>query len=65
MKSKLKLEEFTKYCESHPEERFWQALRNWSGFAKILVTNGLHVLPEERLSLMFDPVGTRDTFYDE
>ena len=24
------LEDFIKYCEAHPEERFWQALRNWS-----------------------------------
>jgi len=21
---------FNNYCEAHPEERFWQALRNWS-----------------------------------
>lgn len=24
---------FTNYCENHPEERFWQALCNWSGYA--------------------------------
>lgn len=23
---------FNAYCEAHPQERFWQALRNWSGF---------------------------------
>jgi len=23
---------FNLYCEAHPEERFWQALRNWSGY---------------------------------
>lgn len=22
---------FLAYCVEHPEERFWQALRNWSG----------------------------------
>ena len=25
------LELFTKYCQENPGERFWQALRNWSG----------------------------------
>jgi hypothetical protein len=24
------LADFVKYCETHPEERFWQCLRNWS-----------------------------------
>jgi hypothetical protein len=33
------LEEFTRYCEEHPQERFWQALRNWTGYSFILVTN--------------------------
>lgn len=30
MKSKLMLDSFTVYCAGHPEERFWQALRNWA-----------------------------------
>lgn len=25
------LADFIKYCEEHQYERFWQALRNWSG----------------------------------
>lgn len=29
------LEKFIKYCQLHPEERFWQALKNWSGAAYI------------------------------
>lgn len=29
------LKDFVKYCKEHPEERFWQALRNWSGHAFI------------------------------
>ena len=32
------LSSFIKYCEKHPEERFWQALRNWSGNAFIWAT---------------------------
>lgn len=30
-KSAKLLREFVKYCKEHPEERFWQALRNWAG----------------------------------
>lgn len=26
------LASFVAYCEQHQTERFWQALRNWSGF---------------------------------
>ena len=26
---------FKIYCEEHPEERFWQALRNWCGAVAI------------------------------
>jgi hypothetical protein len=29
------LDDFTDYCRENPEERFWQALRNWSGQAVI------------------------------
>jgi hypothetical protein len=35
------LTQFTNYCAEHPQERFWQALRNWSGYAFILGANGL------------------------
>jgi hypothetical protein len=27
-----KLVDFVDYCLNHPNERFWQALRNWSGY---------------------------------
>lgn len=29
------LSDFTYYCHTHPQERFWQALLNWSGFMYI------------------------------
>lgn len=29
--------DFVCYCVHHPDERFWQALRNWSGYDKINV----------------------------
>lgn len=31
------LVDFLGYCNTHPEERFWQALRNWSRAANWLV----------------------------
>jgi hypothetical protein len=33
------LASFVQYCEEHPHERFWQALRNWSEYAYIYVGN--------------------------
>jgi hypothetical protein len=33
------LSDFVNYCVTHPEQRFWQALRNWSGFNYIWVSN--------------------------
>ena len=32
------LESLTKYCLEHPDERFWQALQNWSEYAFIFGT---------------------------
>jgi len=53
MKSAKLLGEFTGYCLAHPEERFWQALRNWTGMARILA--------DEKSG----PRGVLDTFYWE
>jgi len=44
---------FIEYCDAHEDERFWQALRNWSEFDKIHASNN----GEEG--------GLRDTFYFE
>jgi hypothetical protein len=46
------LASFVEYCEYHPDERFWQALRNWAGVSLVLVVD-----------LSFSPA--RDTFYWE
>lgn len=47
------LADFAKYCETHPNERFWQALRNWSDHSAILVTTD------------YNSSQTVDTFYWE
>lgn len=46
------LASFVVYCEAHPEQRFWQALRNWSGWPFIYASRDLIRLPE-----------VRDTYY--
>jgi hypothetical protein len=38
-KNSTLLSDFVNYCVAHPTERFWQALRNWSGFNFIWVSN--------------------------
>jgi hypothetical protein len=30
---------FLTYCHDHPDERFWQALRNWSGYDYIVASS--------------------------
>lgn len=49
-KNQTVLEDFTEYCKKHPEERFWQALRNWSNALSILYKDSIQ---EE----------SKDTFY--
>lgn len=41
-KNKLLLENFTDYCRSHQEQRFWQALSNWSGWMIIAAQPPVH-----------------------
>ena len=36
--NKEQLDLFVKYCKEHPEERFWQALRNWANVDAIYKT---------------------------
>jgi hypothetical protein len=33
------LQSFVNYCTLHPDQRFWQALKNWSQSGFILVTD--------------------------
>ena len=38
------LESFFNYCIKHPEQRFWQALRNWAGLKFIVSAEELDVV---------------------
>ena len=55
------LTDFIAYCLLHPDERFWQALLNWSGF------NFIYVSPKsEDTKYGRTPEKVyRDTFYFE
>lgn len=52
IKSKELLESFVKYCYCNKQERFWQALRNWSHIPFILASE--YLPPDKRI---------KDTFY--
>jgi hypothetical protein len=56
VKSENLLNSFTYYCKANPELRFWQALRNWSGFSFIYISNRSADDPKFKLE---------DTFYFE
>jgi hypothetical protein len=40
MRSDRALASFIDYCHNHPQQRFWQALRNWSKYDTILGVDG-------------------------
>ena len=51
-KNTTTLKSFVEYCEAHPDERFWQALRNWAEVDSILFNKS-------------DKFEIEDTFYRE
>lgn len=60
-KNRDTLASFIAYCVSNPEQRFWQALRNWAGAGYILTSQH---------AVMHLPTGgfmneVQDTFYWE
>ena len=58
-KNKDDLDSFVHYCNRHPEQRFFQCLRNWSDNKFMLVT-------DSSISAMISmDVGCKDTFYFE
>jgi hypothetical protein len=46
------LGDFSAYCAKHPEQRFWQALRNWAEVSFVYVATG-------------EGADHRDTYYFE
>jgi hypothetical protein len=60
LKSRKELLSFIGYCVNHPEERFWQALRNWSEYPAILTGK-----PSKSVMSGFGYEADKDTFYFE
>lgn len=58
-KNRLTLMSFVHYCATHPNERFWQALRNWSGARFVLAVYS------SRIASDFIRIDNFDTFYRE
>lgn len=58
IKSSKELKSFTKYCEKHPELRFWQALSNWNDCSYIY-TSMIGIDDDKMLTLL----GLEDTYY--
>lgn len=56
MKSQQLLDSFVAYCKANPDQRFWQALRNWCGWSFVLVSND---------RLCTEEASVVDTFYWE
>jgi hypothetical protein len=55
------LESFTKYCKDSPNQRFWQALRNWSKYDNIMGFRGNYDEAQAIYWANNDPV-IEDTF---
>lgn len=57
-RNQIVLDSFVEYCKQHPNERFWQCLRNWCGANYIFTSSGYDIDKNE-------VIGADDTFYWE
>jgi hypothetical protein len=58
LKSRKELSSFILYCQNHPEERFWQALHNWSEYPTIYASIDYSPLERHHVNI----TGIYDTF---
>jgi hypothetical protein len=60
--NKKTLESFIAFCKANPDERFWQALRNWAGVSAVFVDKVVLIKDgrKHRATLIRE-----DTFYHE
>ena len=59
------LESFIKYCQENPHQRFWQALRNWSGCNFIYSQKKGGLLSGDTVDIDGDYIELEDTYYKE
>lgn len=55
-RNQKEIDSFVEYCLDHPEQRFWQALRNWSDNSYVLTASGYDFSRKTY-------TGIKDTFY--
>jgi hypothetical protein len=58
LRSRKELSSFILYCQNHPEERFWQALLNWSQYSTIYASSDSWALERHNINV----TGIYDTF---
>lgn len=58
------LASFSEYCAKHPDQRFWQALLNWSGVS-YLVSLGAPAAWVKCVGTNGNQVSVKDTYYWE
>jgi len=63
MKSYRTLISFIAYCIQHPEERFWQALKNWSGYECVFV--GKCNPPYQKWEIQYDTFNWEGKRHDD
>lgn len=61
-KNQKTLNSFIKYAKKNPEQRFWQALRNFSGYDFIY---GYKYDGKAKILEALEKLGLEDTFYIE
>lgn len=55
------LASFIAYCHEHPQERFWQALRNWADAGNwVVVSDDMDVLKHGRDTFFWGGRNSRD-----
>ena len=70
-KNRKELLSFIEYCLEHPEERFWQAIRNWSQYSFIFAWKPDNLGMQDDGNFKSDgleeitKMGLEDTFYWE
>lgn len=62
-KNKKRLDSFTEYCKHFPEQRFWQALRNWSAVEYRKEIDNADLPYPDFIFMGYDEEGIQDTFY--
>lgn len=56
-----KAAEFLTYCQNNPDQRFWQALRNFTGWGFVYVSNRQVDAPDLFDTFYWESYGEKET----